>query len=161
VQHLLHVQGAHQANAKKLPLSSSPATLAPASVRSRKIDSGKTGDSTRSSITRKAASRVADAASSASVRVAPQPYCGAWEIASTSSTSPAVLTIAPDTSKRRRSVLPAYSVSKAASLSLTQSLRALLAGDLHARAPRWTLQHRTLDHAPRAAARNATGRAGS
>ena len=91
-------------NAKKLPPSSSPATFAPASVRSRKIDSGSTGSFARASITRNAASSAADAASTATVRVAPQPYCGAWEIASTSSTSPPVPAIAPSASNRRRVV---------------------------------------------------------
>jgi hypothetical protein len=92
-------------NAKKLPPSNSPATFEPASVRSRKIDSGKSGDCTRLSIITKATSRAAAAASKARVLVAPQPYWGAWEMASTSSTRPPVLAIAPATSKRRRSVV--------------------------------------------------------
>jgi hypothetical protein len=90
--------------AKKLPPRSRPAVLAPASVRSRKIDSGSTGCSARRSITPNAASRAADAASTATVLVALQPYCGAWEMASTRATSPPVPATAPARSNRRRVV---------------------------------------------------------
>ena len=91
-------------NAKKLPPNSSPATFAPESVRSRKIESGRTGSLARFSITTNATSRATDAASRTIVLVAPQPYCGACEIASTSSTSPPVPASAPAMSKRRRTL---------------------------------------------------------
>ena len=67
--------------AKKLPPSSTPTAFAPASVFSRKIRSGISGASTRVSITRKAASRTAETASSVTVLMVPQPACGAVEIA--------------------------------------------------------------------------------
>ena len=88
-------------NAKKLPPNSSPAAFAPASVRSRKIESGTRGAFTRLSITRNGgrAARMTLGAR-AIVLVAPQPYCGAWAIASTSSTRAPVPAIAPSGVKR-------------------------------------------------------------
>ena len=68
-------------NAKKLPPSSTPTAFAPASVLFWKIRSGSSGASTRVSMTRKAASRAADAASSVTVLAVPHPACGAVEIA--------------------------------------------------------------------------------
>ena len=91
-------------NAKKLAPHRSPAAFAPLSVRSRKIDSGNTGAWTRRSTTTNATSSAADAASTPIVLVAPQPYCGACEIAYTSATSPPVPTIAPTASNRRCAV---------------------------------------------------------
>ena len=79
--------------------------FAPVSVRRRKISSGSNGDSTRRSITTNAASSAAAAASTATVRVPPQPYRGACEIAYTSSTSPPVPVRPPNASNRRRVVV--------------------------------------------------------
>ncbi len=68
-------------NAKKLPPSSKPTAFAPASVLFWKIRSGISGASTRVSMTRKAASRATETASSVTVLAAPQPTCGAVETA--------------------------------------------------------------------------------
>ena len=59
---------------------------------------------TRRSISRNATSSATAPASTAIVRVSPQPYCGAWEIAATSSTSPPVPASAPAASNLRRTV---------------------------------------------------------
>ena len=89
-------------NAKKLPPSSRPGDVR-AGERAQPEDRQRQDRLlARLSITRNATSRAAAAASTAIVRVAPQPYCGAWEIASTSSTSPPVPVIAPAASNRRR-----------------------------------------------------------
>ena len=68
-------------NAKKLPPSSTLTAFAPASVVLRKIRSGISGVSTRVSMTTKAVSRAADAASSVTVLALAQPACGAVETA--------------------------------------------------------------------------------
>ena len=66
---------------KKLAPSRNPTALEPATVLSRKSGSGSRGASTLVSTTRKATSRAAATESRATVWVAPQPTCGACEMA--------------------------------------------------------------------------------
>jgi hypothetical protein len=82
------------------PAHSTPTMFETAMLRSRKSRSGTSGERTRPSITRKIASRAADAASSPSVRPVNQPTLFPFTIAYTAMTSDAVTVIAPATSSR-------------------------------------------------------------
>src|SRR6478735_806922 len=80
-----------------------PTTLAPVRVRIRKIEKGTRGLRERSSITRKAAKRAKEPASSDRVLVDPQPAFSASTTAKTRSERAAVIETAAATSKARAS----------------------------------------------------------
>jgi hypothetical protein len=68
-------------NEKKLAPKRKPTALEPATVLKRNSRMGNSGASARDSITKNVTSRAAAATSIATVRVAPQPICGASETA--------------------------------------------------------------------------------